>query len=216
MSTTRPHCAANLFALFAAILAATATGTLCWMRVIATLDGVTVTEDIGLFQDCVYSGDSTNDEICVDNIVNTNVTDVVCGERTVGDVNMFFRALQILSILSAIFDGGGFLFAIFRCLCIDCSLGNGLLEAIFSSIGTAFAFSTWTLFIYGAQSWLYCGTSLCSVAESAQAWSSFDCEYHISLSMSIGATFFSAVSAGIFFRNHAKCRRLAAYTTLIQ
>jgi hypothetical protein len=218
MPSTRPHCAGNLFAMFAAVLAASSTCTLCWMRVITTFDDMTVTEEIGLFQDCTtYGGDQPAAEMCTDNIITTNVSDVVCGTRTVSDVNAFYRVVQVLSILSAGFDAGGFFLAIVRCLCIDqCPLGNGLLEALCSLIGTAFAFSTWTLFIYGTQSWLNCGVSICTVAENEMKWSSKNCGYHISLAMSVGATIFSAVSAVIFFRNHARCQRMAAYTTLIQ
>jgi hypothetical protein len=208
MSSPTLRLIAIVLAFVATILAAAATGTLYWVSMEGTYQGLEVKQQMGLFKTCA---DSPVTSECFSNTYSSDdEDDVICGDHTGSQANAFVKGLQALSILSACFGGLAVAAAVVRTMFGGHSLISrpsfGLWEAVLAYLGALCAFVTWTVFTYFVLSWLYCGKSVCSIIEGGYPWSTFQCGFHFSYAMSVAASVLLTASGTCFIVGHSRAK----------
>lgn len=194
------HYGAVVLSSVSLILIAVATGTTSWVEMKASYHHNTATEVVGLFQFCLFTDVETCDSVIVDGGGNQ----VVCGTRTISQVNSMLRSIQACAVISTLLAGAAVFFCPFRMLFqsrITLILGAGLVETFLSGAASVFALLTWALFAYFMRSWYVCGTSYCDELqrELSSHVDTFQCGFDYSFILCIIAWLLLALSSGAFF-----------------
>lgn len=144
---------AAVLSVSASLLTAIGIGTTSW----TTVSFVSRWAHFGLFRTCVNEGGT--DE-CSSNI-SSDTSIVICGSRTTGDANNYFRAMEGFAISTMLIAGIVSLVSILQAMgkWRDTSTLPALLACVLGFVSGVLLIILWAIF---AASYAFCGTSICS------------------------------------------------------